>query len=130
VTGRDRYRTGSPFEQRFGFSRAIRVGDRIEVAGTAPIPFDGSPPPVSAHDQMLLCGGISVRALEHLGGTVSDVVRVRMFVVDAIDADDVGSAFNEVFGSAAPVATMVVVAGLLDPRWRVEIEVTAVVHAG
>jgi enamine deaminase RidA (YjgF/YER057c/UK114 family) len=130
VTGRDRYRTGSPFEQRFGFSRAIRVGDRIEVAGTAPIPLDGSPPPVSAHDQMLLCGEISLRALEHLGGTVSDVVRVRMFVVDPIDADDVGSAFNEVFGAAAPVATMVVIAGLLDPRWRVEIEVEAVLEAG
>ena len=130
MTGRERFRTGSPFEQRFGFSRAIRVGDRIEVAGTAPIPLDGSPPPVSAHDQMLVCGELAIGALGRLGGAVSDVVRVRMFIVDVIDADDVGAAFGAMFGGAAPVATMVVVAGLLDPRWRVEIEVEAVVGAG
>lgn len=124
---RDRHHSGSPYEARFGFSRAIRVGDRIEVAGTAPIPEDGSPPPPSPHDQMLLCGRISVDALRALGGTVADVVRVRMFIVDPEDADEVGAAFRVVFGPSSPAATMVVAGGLLDPRWRVEIEVEAVV---
>lgn len=118
--------SASPYESRYGFRRAISVGDRVEVAGTAPIPQDGSAPPDSAHDQMLLCGAIAIEAMAPLGATAADVVRTRMYIVDAADADEVGRAHAAVFGVAAPVATMVVVSALLDPRWKVEIEVEAV----
>lgn len=119
--------SASPFEERYGFSRALKVGDRVEVAGTAPIPQDGGPVPESAHDQMLLCGRIALDALASLGATAEDVVRTRMFITDAADADEIGTAHRQVFGAGMPVATMVVIAGLLDPAWKVEIEVEAVV---
>ncbi|MFO7549024.1 MAG: Rid family hydrolase [Acidimicrobiia bacterium] len=124
---RDRIGSASPYEERYGFSRAVRHDDRIEVAGTAPIPQGGGPPPVSAYDQMLLCGSIVRSALEALGATPADVIRTRMYLVDPGDADEVGRAHAEVFGPAAPAATMVVVAALLDPAWKVEIEAEAVV---
>ena len=99
----------------------------MEVAGTAPIPQDGGEAPASAHDQMLLCGRIALDALTSLGATAADVVRTRMFITDADDADEIGIAHRQVFGDGAPVATMVVVAGLLDPAWKVEIEVEALI---
>lgn len=74
---------------------------------------------------MRLCSMIAVGAIESLGGSVEGVVRTRMYIIDAADADEIGLAHRETFGVAAPVATMVVVAQLLDPRWRVEIEVEA-----
>ncbi len=118
-------RSGSPYEERYGFARGVRVGDRVEIAGTAPIPADDAPVPESAYDQMLLCGEIAIDALALLGAEVDDVVRTRMFIVDADDADEIGRAHRDVFGAAEPAATMVVVAGLLDPAWKVEIEVEA-----
>jgi enamine deaminase RidA (YjgF/YER057c/UK114 family) len=124
---RRRVQSGSPYEDRYGFARALRVGDRVDVAGTAPIPPAGEPVAPSGYDQMLRCGEIARLALEELDASIQDVVRTRMFIVDPADADDIGRAHNEVFGAARPVATMVVVAALLDPAWRVEIEVEAVV---
>lgn len=120
-------RSASSFEDRYGFCRAIRHGDRIEVAGTAPIPQDGSALPADAHEQMLLCGRIALDAIERLGGTAADVIRTRMFITDAADADAIGTAHATLFGEARPVATMIVIGGLLDPAWKVEIEVEAVV---
>lgn len=117
--------SASPYERLYGFCRGVRIGDRIEVSGTAPIPQDGSPAPVSAFDQMVLCGEIALRALTQLGGSVDDVVRTRMFITSPDDQDEVGRAHQLVFGAASPAATMVVVAGLLDPAWKVEIEVEA-----
>jgi enamine deaminase RidA (YjgF/YER057c/UK114 family) len=76
---------------------------------------------------MLRCAEIAREAIEGLGGTMDDVVRTRMFIVDTADADVIGAAHAEVFGASEPAATMVVVAGLLDPAWRVEIEVEAIV---
>lgn len=118
-------RSGSPYEERYGFSRGVRIGSRIEIAGTAPIPQDGEPTAETAYAQMLRCGEIAVAALEELGSTVSDVVRTRMFITDPADADEIGRAHHRVFGAASPAATMVVVAALLEPEWRVEIEVEA-----
>jgi enamine deaminase RidA (YjgF/YER057c/UK114 family) len=120
----------SPYEDAYGFSRAVRVGDVIYVSGTAPVPQPGSELAPDAHGQMIRCGAIAAEAIEALGGRIDDVVRTRMFIVDPADADDVGRAHRTVFGSAAPASTMVVVAGLLDPAWRVEIEVDVVVGAG
>lgn len=122
-----RVRSASPYEARYGFCRAIRVGDRVEVAGTAPIPQDGSPVPDDPHHQMLLCGRIATDAMARLGASVDDVVRTRMYITDPADADAIGTAHALVFGAAVPVTTMVVVGGLLDPAWKVEIEVEAVV---
>ncbi len=124
-----RHRSASPYESAYGFSRGVRVGDRIEIAGTAPIPQDGGPTPASAHEQMLLCGEIALAGVVALGGSVADVVRTRMFITDPADADEIGRAHNLVFGEASPAATMVVVKELLDPLWRVEVEVEAVVAA-
>ncbi len=118
--------SASPYEARYGFSRALRIGDRVLVAGTAPVPPPGEPVAASAHDQMLRCGAIATEALAQLGAGVDDVVRTRMFITDPAVADEVGEAHRVVFGSAMPTATMVVVAALLDPAWLVEIEVEAV----
>jgi len=118
-------RSGSPYEEEYGFSRGVRIGNRVEIAGTAPIPPEGEPVAVTAYEQMLRCGEIATTALTELGASPADVVRTRMFITDAADADDIGRAHREVFGEAAPAATMVVVAALLDPAWKVEIEVEA-----
>lgn len=123
----DRVRSGSPYEPTYGFCRARRVGDRVEVAGTAPVPPPGEAVAASAHDQLLRCGEIALAAMAELGATASDVVRTRMYITDAEDGDDVGRAHAALFGAAEPVATMVVVAALLDPAWKVELEVEAVV---
>ena len=120
----------SPFEERYGFSRAIRVGSAISVAGTAPVPEPGRDQVAGAYEQMLRCVEIATEAIEGLGGSIDEVVRTRMFIVDPDDADAVGRAHAEAFGAASPAATMVVVAGLLDPAWRIELEVDAVVGAG
>jgi enamine deaminase RidA (YjgF/YER057c/UK114 family) len=119
--------SGSPYEERYGFARGVRIGNRVEIAGTAPIPPVGEPLVPTAFGQMLRCGAIAVAALEELGATTSDVVRTRMFITDPEDADDIGRAHREIFGAAHPAATMIVVAALLDPAWRVELEVEAVV---
>jgi len=116
----------SPFEKRYGFARGVRVGRAIHVAGTAPVPEPGTEPVSGAYAQMLRCGEIAREAIEQLGGSMDDVVRTRMFIVDVTDADEVGRAHNEVFGPSRPAATMVVIAALLDPMWRVEIEVEAI----
>jgi enamine deaminase RidA (YjgF/YER057c/UK114 family) len=119
--------SGSPYEAEYGFSRAVRRGNRILVAGSAPIDPNGGPSPTSAYDQMHRCAAIALQAMSDLGGTAADVVRTRMFITDAADAGAVGRAHRECFGEAAPAATMVVVAGLLDPAWKVELEIEAVV---
>lgn len=119
-------RSASPYETRYGFSRAVRVGDLIRVAGTAPISQDDHPGPSGAYDQMILCGRIALDAIAELGGSASGVVRTRMFIVDPADADEVGRAHRVLFADATPPATMVVVAALLDPTWKVEIEVEAI----
>jgi len=117
----------SPYEERYGFSRAVRDGDRILVAGTAPVPEPGFELADGAYAQMMRCGEIASEAIAALGGSMSDVVRTRMFITDAESADEIGRAHKEIFGSSEPAATMVVVAGLLDRAWLVEIEVEAIV---
>jgi len=122
---RHRVSSGSPYEPRIGFSRAVRVGDRVLVSGTAPVWPDGSCDP-DAGAQARRCFEIVVAALRELGAGPEHVVRTRMFLTDAADADAVGRAHGELFGDVRPAATMVVVAALLDPRWKVEIEAEAV----
>jgi enamine deaminase RidA (YjgF/YER057c/UK114 family) len=127
VTGRrQRIASGSPFEDQVGFSRAVRIGDRVLVSGTAPIWPDGSCDQ-DAEVQMRRCLEIVVEALAEAGARPEHVTRTRMFITDPADAEAVGRAHSAIFGEIRPVATMVVVAGLLDPRWKVEIEAEAIV---
>lgn len=120
----------SPYEQVFGFSRAVRVGDRVIVAGTAPVAADGSAPPPGAYDQAMVCLGLIGEALAKAGARLEDVVRTRMFLTGASHWPEVARAHGEVFGAIRPAATALVVAGLLDPAWLVEIEAEAVLSAG
>lgn len=117
--------SGSPYESSYGFSRAVRIEDRVVVAGTAPIWPDGMVDP-DPGAQTARCLEIMLDALSEVGGTPEDVIRTRMFITDADDADAVGEAHGAVFGGIRPAATMVVVAALLDPRWKVEMELEAV----
>jgi enamine deaminase RidA (YjgF/YER057c/UK114 family) len=115
----------SPYEPIVGFSRAVVAGDRVYVAGTAPIPADGSPPPDTAYEQARLCLEIIGEALARAGSGLEHVTRTRVYVTDAADWQDIGRAHGEVFGDVRPANTTVVTA-LLDPAWKVEIEVDAV----
>ena len=124
--GIERFTSGGPWEERFGYSRAVRAGDRVIVSGTAPVWADGSCDP-DAGAQARRCCEIIVAALAELGASAADVVRTRMFITNFFDSEAVGAAHREFFGEAAPAATMVVVSALLDPRWKVEIEAEAVV---
>jgi enamine deaminase RidA (YjgF/YER057c/UK114 family) len=116
--------SGSRFEPEIGFSRALRVGNRVLVSGTAPVWPDGSCDP-DPGAQARRCLEIILGALAEVGAGPEHVVRTRMFLTDAADWEAVGRAHGEVLGTVRPAATMVVVAGLLDPRWRVEIEAEA-----
>jgi enamine deaminase RidA (YjgF/YER057c/UK114 family) len=118
--------SGAAFEQRVGYSRAVRVGDRVWVSGTAPILPADADPPNDAYAQAQICLGIIERALAEAGATMDDVVRTRIFLTDVAHVDDVGRAHGEAFARARP-ATTGTVTTLFDPRWLVEIEAEAVI---
>jgi enamine deaminase RidA (YjgF/YER057c/UK114 family) len=118
--------SGAAFEERVGYSRAVRVGDRVWVAGTAPIMPGDADPPAGAYEQAEVCIAIIERALAEAGATLDDVVRTRIYVTEASHIDAVGRAHGEAFARARP-ATTGIVTGLLDPRWLVEIEAEAVI---
>jgi enamine deaminase RidA (YjgF/YER057c/UK114 family) len=124
-----RVSSGAPLESVVGYCRAVRVGDRVIVGGTAPIWPDGHVDP-DVEVQARRCLEIIGAALEALGAAFGDVVRTRLYLVDAADIEAVGRVHGEVFGSIRPVCTGVVVAALLDPAWRIEIEAEAIVGAG
>lgn len=126
MSERDKVPSASSYASVIGFSRAVRVGDRVLVSGTAPTLPDGTCDP-DPEAQARRCLAIIVDALKQLGAEPTDVVRTRTYLVDAADWEAVGRAHGEVFGSALPTSTMVVVSGLLDPAWKVEIEAEAVV---
>jgi enamine deaminase RidA (YjgF/YER057c/UK114 family) len=118
---RRRASSGSPFEPVIGFSRAIRVGDRVLVSGTGPVGADDAEP----YMQMRRCIEIVAKALDDLGASLDDVIRTRIYLTDAQHWEAVGAAHGEAFEKARPAATMVVVRALLDPRWTVEFEAEA-----
>jgi enamine deaminase RidA (YjgF/YER057c/UK114 family) len=115
----------SPYESIVGFSRAVVAGDRVHVAGTAPIPPDGAPVPEGAYEQARLCLEIIGEALERAGSGLEHVVRTRVYVTDPVFFPEVGRAHGEAFREVRPANTTVV-AQLLDPAWKVEIEAEAV----
>ena len=121
----ERYRSGGPWEEPFGYSRAVSAGPLVFVAGCTSvvegsITHEGDP-----YQQALTAMRTAERALAEAGATLADVVQTRMYIVHTHDADEVGRAHAEVFGAAPPAATMVVVNGLLDMRMLVEVEVVA-----
>jgi enamine deaminase RidA (YjgF/YER057c/UK114 family) len=125
VTERQRIASDSPFEPSIGFSRAVRVDDRVVVSGTGPVVPAGSCPD-NAGDQARRCFEIIAAALTEAGASLDDVVRTRMYITAASHADAVGAVHGELLGHVRPAATMVIVAALLDPAWKVEIEAEAV----
>jgi enamine deaminase RidA (YjgF/YER057c/UK114 family) len=112
----------SPFEPRIGFSRAVRIGNAVHVSGTGPVGADQAP----VEDQTRQVFKIIEQALAGAGATLRDVVRTRMYLTHAADWEAVGRVHGELFGDIRPAATMVVVAALLNPSWRIEIEAEAI----
>jgi enamine deaminase RidA (YjgF/YER057c/UK114 family) len=117
--------SGSSLEERFGYSRAVVVGDRILVAGTAPIMPGDADPPAEPYEQMRRCLEIVGDALKEAGATLNDVVRTHVYLTDSAHIADVMRAHGEAFGSARPACTAVL-CRLLDERWHCELEVEAV----
>ncbi|TXK85827.1 RidA family protein [Paenibacillus sp. N3.4] len=126
---RTRVFTGSPWEPLVGYCRAIRIENRIEVAGTTAMK-DGEVVGVGdVYEQTRFILQTIEKALQELGAQMSDVVRTRMFVTDISDWQEIGRAHGEFFRDVQPVATMVEVKALIDPLLRIEIEVEAVVQS-
>ena len=124
-----RVSSGSPFEATIGFSRAVRVGDRVVVSGTGPVVPVGRCPDDAA-GQARRCFEIIEAALEAVGASLRDVVRTRMYITATEYADAVGRVHGELLGAVRPAATMVVVAALLDAARTVEIAAEAVMPDG
>ena len=114
---------GSPYEPIIGFSRAVRVGNTVHVAGTGPVGADNE----DAAGQTRRIFTIAEKALAEAGASFTDVIRTRMYLTHAEDWEAVGRVHGEYFGDIRPTATMVVVAALLNPAWRIEIEMDAVI---
>lgn len=120
-------RSASPKEDAIGFSRGVRSGDFIAIAGTAPIGADGRT--VGAGDveaQTRRCFEIAAEALDELGGSLADVVRTRIMLVDAAQWKAAAKVHGELFADIKPACTVVEVNGFIDPDWLVEIEIDAV----
>jgi enamine deaminase RidA (YjgF/YER057c/UK114 family) len=127
MTERRRIPPLSPFEEEIGFTRALRDGDHILVSGITAVLPDGSVP-AAAGAQADRCFQEIIRYVEELGGRAEDIVRVRMFVTDIADADAVSAAFSRALKCARPTGTLVAVAALYRPEWKVEIEAEALVR--
>ena len=123
--GRRLVSSGSPYEPTIGFSRAVRDGRHVFVAGTCAVMPDGADPPPDAYGQARRCLEIILAALGEAGAAPEHVVRTRTFILSPDDWEDVGRAHGEVFAEVRPASTMIVVSALLDPRWLVEIEADA-----
>jgi len=123
--------TGTEWEKKVGYCRAIRVGAHIYVTGTAPIDDEGQVfAPGDAYAQARRCLEIIQRALEGLDATMADVVRTRMFVTDISRWAEFGRAHGEFFANHPPATTMVEVQSLIDPAMLIEVEADAVVANG
>ena len=125
MAGRQRISSGSPFEDVAGYSRAVVVDDRVVVAGTAPQWPDGTVDPDPAA-QARRCFEIIGDALAQAGATFADVVRTRIYLVDAADFEAIAPVHGEVFDAVRPANTTLVVAALLNPAWKLEVEVEAI----
>jgi enamine deaminase RidA (YjgF/YER057c/UK114 family) len=121
--------SGSPYELVVGFSRAVRVGDEVFVAGTAPVMPNGADPPPDAYGQTKRCLEIIEAALTEAGASLADVVRTRVYLVRTQDFEEAGRAHGEAFADVRPANTTLAVKELVDSRWLVEVEAHAVIAA-
>ncbi len=120
------FTSGAPWEDKVGYSRAVRVGNTIEVSGTAPI-RDGKTVGETPYEQAKVCLEIIEETLARAGAKLEDVVRTRMFVTDISLWKEFGKAHGEYFGEIKPATAMVEISALIDPKMLIEIEATAVV---
>jgi enamine deaminase RidA (YjgF/YER057c/UK114 family) len=119
--------SGSPLEPEIGFSRAVRVGSFLALAGTAPIGTDGRVAhPGDVYAQTKLCLDIARRAIEEADCALSQVVRTRIMLTDIEQWRDAARAHGEMFGAIRPACTFVQVSRFIDPDWLVEIEADCV----
>ena len=125
-----RVTTGAPWEEAFGYSRAVELPNGLVlVAGCTSI-VDGEIAGGGPYEQTVNAFNVAFAALEQLGLGRDDVVRTRMYITHARDVDDVGRAHKELFDSVRPAASMIIVSGLVDPRLVVEVEVEAFRSSG
>jgi enamine deaminase RidA (YjgF/YER057c/UK114 family) len=128
MTSRRNFSTGAKWEPIVGYSRAVRIGDTIEVSGTCAVDPEGNP--FAFGDPYLQTKRsleIIQAAIEHLGGNMKDVIRTRIYVTNIAQWAEIGRAHGEVFGDIRPVTTMVEVSSLISVEYLVEIEATAIV---
>jgi enamine deaminase RidA (YjgF/YER057c/UK114 family) len=113
----------SPFEPIIGFSRAVRIGNQVHVSGTGPVGADTA----DVSQQTDQCLTLIATALKNAGSSIEHIYRTRMYLTRAEDWEAVGRVHGKFFGQIRPAATMVVVAALLNPAWRIEIEADAII---
>jgi enamine deaminase RidA (YjgF/YER057c/UK114 family) len=129
MSDRENLSTRSPYEPIIGISRAVRIGNIVAVAGTAPLDEDGQTvTPGDPVAQARRCFEISVKALEELGARLGDVIRTRILLTRIEDWEAVARVHGEFFGDVRPVNTIVQVTSFIDPEWLVETEVDAVIN--
>jgi enamine deaminase RidA (YjgF/YER057c/UK114 family) len=116
----------SPFEPIIGFSRAVRIGNSVHVSGTGPVGADEA----DVAEQTEQCLTLIATALKNAGSSIEDIYRTRMYLTHTEDWEAVGRIHGKFFGLIRPAATMVVVAALLNPKWRIEIEADACIPDG
>ncbi|MDX3852829.1 RidA family protein [Streptomyces sp. AK02-01A] len=117
--------SGGPWEETFGYSRAVELPNGLVLVSGCTSVVGGRIAEGGPYEQTRTAFGVAVKALEELGLGVADVVRTRMYITHARDADDIGRAHKELFDAVRPAASMVIVAGLIDPSLVVEVEVEA-----
>lgn len=126
---REQVTSDTPWEEAVGYSRAVKIGDRVLVSGTTASGPDGEVlAPEDPYRQAIAAMDKVVTALEQAGASAADVVRTRMYVTDIEDWEAIGRAHADIFGEAAPATTMVEVARLVDERMLIEIEAEAIVE--
>ena len=129
MTNRINISSGAPWEEKVGYSRAVRIGNQIEVTGTVAVDDAGAVVGKgNAYEQTKFILQKIERALHQAGASMNDVIRTRMFVTDISRWEEYGKAHGEVFGSIKPCTTMVEIAKLIGSEYLIEIEATAVVH--
>ncbi|MBY0477610.1 MAG: RidA family protein [Chitinophagaceae bacterium] len=130
MSNRQNISSGSPWEEIVGYSRAVRIGNVVEVAGTTAVNGDELIGEGSVYEQTRFIFQKINKALLQAGSSLDDVVRTRMYITDISKWEEAGKAHGEIFKDIKPASTLVEVSALIDPRLLIEIEVTAVVPNG